>query len=412
MTWRAGPSPERAAKRVPGEPIMASKQANRLLRKLLEDEQDGLPFDEVTLRVMDRCGVQENTAETYVRRSDHTHVEHDMDGNKVVVSPEHASETMVHGDEVIEKEVGSPTGDKFGELDILEDVSHPLVEEIKQHETGYIRRRMGDKDMELNKKTDVQVFTSIMQDPDYSVQIIGKHGVGKDKLALHTCANTNRPVLRLVANDDPDFVDLIVGTYAPDGNGDFVHKKGLLTIAIQNGYTFILDEFNLLSGKVQSMLNMILESADQNRLVIPETNEVINPHPQFKFVATQNPDEVGYSGRESVDQATGSRFIPMTLPPLDGESERMVVAQETHWDKDSYDLRQLLREDGGVITGARTLHDMGKVSTWVSTRDVIQVGRMTEKLGSVRAAAELVLLGRADPEDKDPIGDCISDHRW
>jgi nitric oxide reductase NorQ protein/cobaltochelatase CobS len=335
-----------------------------------------------------------------------------MDGGKVVVDPEESDETIIHdSDGMLEQEVGDPRGDTFGELPVLEDNGHPEVP--REHETGYIRRRMtGGSYSSLSRKTDVQVVSSAMADSDFSTLLIGKHGVGKDKLILHICAKTNRPVIRLVANDDPDFIDLLVGTYQPNGDGDFVHKKGLLTIAIENGYTFVIDEFNALTGKVQTMLNMILESSDQNQLTIPETNEVIEPHEQFRFVATQNPNEVGYGGREDLDQATSSRFIPIEVPPLETSGEKKVVAGQTSWDENDRELDILLSEDGGVITGIRSLKEMGKVSTWVSTRDVIQIGRMAERLGDVQAAAELVLLGRASPEDKDAIQSNLQDQNW
>ena len=402
------PEPERVARRAPGENM--SQQANKLLKELLEERPDGIPWDEAVEEVKTTCGVKENTAETYIRRSEHASKELTIDGDKMVVQPG-SGETIIHDeDKITGIEVGDPTSSKFGELTILEDIGHPEVP--KEHEEGYYRRRMADDDSELSRKTDVQVVTSTMALEDFSTLLIGKHGVGKDKLVLHICAKTNRPTVRLVANDDPDFVDLLVGTFTPNEDGDFVHKKGLLSIAMEKGYTFILDEFNALSGKVQTMLNKILEESGKNQLLIPETNQVINPHPEFKFVATQNPNEIGYGGREEIDAATGSRFVPVEIPPLDEETEKKVVAANTGWSENSKELDLLLRPDGGVFRGIRALHDQGKISTWVSTRDAIQIGQMAEKLGSTQAAADLVLSGRADPEDRDPIRSAILDNNW
>ena len=388
-----------------------SKQANKFLKQFLDDREEGARWERVVNEVQRTCGVQSNTAEQYIRRSDEAIAEETADGDRKVFSPEYAGAAATAEDgKLLEKEVGEPTGQTFGELEILQDVGHPEVP--TEHENDYIRRRMSNDGSALGRKTDIKVVTSAMADDDFSTMLEGKHGVGKDKLVLHICAKTNRPVVRLVANDDPDFVDLLIGTYAPDSSGNFTRKKGLLQVAIENGYTFILDEFNSLSGKVQTMLNKMLEDSDQSTLVIPETNEVIEPHEQFNFVATMNPNEVGYGGREDLDQATASRFIPIEIPPLQESGEKRVVASASDWDQDNPDLDRLLRNDGGVISGIRTLHDMGKVSTWVSTRDVIQIARMAEKLNDTKAAAELVLVGRASPEDKDPIQSNIDDHNW
>lgn len=387
-----------------------SQQANKFLEEFLADRGE-VPFDRVVQEVRHACDVKRNTAQTYIRKSDKAAIEMTPDGDKVVVEPGTNGTTVIHEeDEVLEQEVGDRTGSKFGSLPVLEDEGHPEVP--RAHETGYFRRRMGDGSSGLGQKTDVQVVTATMVDPDFSTLLKGKHGVGKDKCVLHICANTNRPVIRLVANDDPDFVDLLVGTYRPDGDGGFTFKKGLLTVAIENGYTFVMDEFNSLSGKVQTMLNKILEGSDQSKLVIPETNQIIKPHEEFIFVGTMNPNELGYGGREDLDQATGSRFVPVPMPPLGEDAEKQVVAQETDWEKDGQELDKLLRENGGVVAGLRNMHEMGNIATWVSTRDVIQIGRMAQRLGDIEAACEVVLVGRADPTDKQTIKNAIKDQRW
>lgn len=391
---------------------MATKKANELLRDLVERGEDGAYSHEVAVeKVQKACNIKKESAKAYIRRADSVAIETRMNGEKVITKPGDG-ETVIHDEgEVLEKEVGKPTGSYFSELEVLEDVGHPMVS--TESKDGYIRRRMGSGEGKsaLSRKTDVQVVTSTMSLEDFSTLLIGKHGVGKDHLALHICANTNRPDIRLVANDDPDFVDLLVGSYAPDGDGEWEHRKGLLTVAIENGYTFILDEFNALSGKVQTMLNMILEDADKSQLVIPESNEVIEPHPEFNFIGTMNPNEIGYSGREDLDQATGSRFVPVEIPPLQEEGERKVVAANSELGWNSSDMDNLLGS-GGIIPAVRSLHEMGQTSTWYSTRDVIQIAQMAEKLGDVQSAAEVVMVGRAEPTDRDPIRDEITDKKW
>lgn len=399
-----------------------SKKADSFLADHLDEREDGLDWDVAVSDVSVKCGVQSNTAEQYIRRSPAAVIEETADG-RVVKLPKYAGTTITKtDDEIVEQPVGKPTGKKFGNIPILQDVGHPEVP--TDAKTGYIRRRMNpnnassstsnrqSQSSDLSRKTDVQVVTSAMADPDFSTLLIGKHGVGKDYLIMHICANINQPVVRLVANDDPDFVELLIGTFAPDENGDFVRQKGLLQISLENGYCLVLDEFNNLSGKVQTMLNKILEDSGKNELVIPQTNEVIEPHEEFRFVGTMNPNDVGYGGREELDQATGSRFIPIKLPALEQSGEKKVVAQETNWDEDGRELRRLLDADSGLITGLRNLHYMGKLPTYISTRDVIQIGRMSERLGSPEAGAEIVLSGRVGPEHEETVRSEIYDTQW
>lgn len=386
-----------------------SKQADRVLREMLENREQ-VPWETAVREVRQRCGVKTNTAETYIRRSDESESEKDADGNRYVV-PKGGSATRSGDDKtIVEKPPGEPTGRTYGNVEILEDIRHPEVPAWA--ENGYIKRRMSDNpDSALYRKTDVEVVSAGISDKDFSTLLIGPHAAGKDFLILHIAANAHVPTIRLVAKDDPDFVDLLFGGYTPSESGGLERGKGLLQIAIENGYWFILDEFNSLSGKLQTTLHKLLEDSNQSHLVIPETNEVIEPHEQFRFIGTMNPNEMGYGSREEVDQATGSRFFPMRIPPLGEDGERQAVAKKTHWDSDSPTLRNLIGNDG-VISGLRQLHEMGKLTMRISTRDVIQIGRLAKQLNDPKAATESVLLGRVDGSNQETVQSKINDTRW
>lgn len=381
-----------------------SEQANKLLKNELENREDGLFWDDAVALVADKCDVKPNTAETYIRRSDKATTETRADGNKYVVSPRATiDETTFDEEHVLKMEVGDRTSDRFASLPILEDVGHPLVPE--GHEKGYFRRKVA------GKESDINVVTAAMADPDYSVLLEGEAGVGKDRLILHIAAKTNRPVVRVAASSNEDLVEILIGHYSASEDGGFEFRKGLATIAVEYGYILIIDEFNMLDGKTQARLNQLLEDADQAKLTIPETNEVIEPHDEFIFVATQNPRKVGYGGVESLNMATKSRFYPVEIPALEPTAERNVIANESNWDADARELDNLLGR-GGVIPSLRNLYEIGKISVWVSTRDVIKIARMAESIGNVRTASEIVLVGLADPEDKEPIRSAINDRNW
>lgn len=394
---------------------MPSKQSKQVMRSVIEENgEETVLFTELVETLQDKCGIAERSAETYIHDFKETLVTKNTEGQRVVSLTDGEEEVemtgsgQVQGDSVA-MEVGEATDEDVGNLAVLENVGHPMV---PSGHDDYVPRRMGEESTALGKIIDTRAVANTMSNPDFSTLLVGKHGIGKDKLILHLCEKTNRPLIRLVGNDDADFVSLLVGGYSPDENGDFRHQKGLLTLAIEYGYVFMIDEFNALSGKVQTMLNMILEDSDQKQLVIPETNEVIEPHDEFRFVATMNPNEVGYGGREMLDHATSSRFFPIDLPPLDEEAERRVVASQTDWSKDSDALDMLLRSNGGIVSSIRNNYEMGNISTWVSTRDVIQIAQMSQPLDSVEAATEMVLTGRATPEDEEAIRSTIRDQNW
>ncbi|MFB6282577.1 MAG: AAA family ATPase [Halobacteria archaeon] len=383
-----------------------SKQADRLLSNLLEGrEDDSIDYEKAVWEVEEICGVQRNTAETYIRRSDEVKKVINEFGDTELVDPFDSQDAVeLDDDEVLEMEVGDATSKKFSELEKLEDVGHPHVPDSD----NYIRRKC------IGKQTDVTVVTSAMADDDFGTLLVGEAGVGKDKCVEHICAKTNRAMLRVTASGDEDFVDLLIGHYAPAGNGDggFEYKHGLLPIAMRNGYTLVIDEINMLSGKVQSQLNGVLEDSDKRHLTIPETNETIKPHKEFNIVGTMNPQKIGYGGTEKLNKAFESRFIEIPFPGLDESAEKRVVAQATQWDSTDENLDRLLKESGGIVSGIRVMYEAGQLSTWVSTRDVMKIAKMTEKLGKTKTATELVLTGIADPNDEDTIRSAIEDQNW
>src|ERR1700719_4089738 len=82
----------------------------------------------------------------------------------------------------------------------------------------------------------------------------------------------------------------------------------MLVEAVRKGYWVVLDELNLAPSDVLEALNRLL---DENReLFLPETQEVIHPHPNFMLFATQNPAGL-YGGRKTLSRAFRNRFLEL-----------------------------------------------------------------------------------------------------
>ena len=78
--------------------------------------------------------------------------------------------------------------------------------------------------------------------------------------------------------------DEYIGTYSPDQTGKLVFKRGLLVEAMVKGCWLILDELNLARSEILEALNRLLD--DNRELYVPEINQVIKPHPDFRIFAT------------------------------------------------------------------------------------------------------------------------------
>ncbi|ELP83599.1 hypothetical protein EIN_000220 [Entamoeba invadens IP1] len=98
-----------------------------------------------------------------------------------------------------------------------------------------------------------------------------------------------------VNNHEQTDVQEYLGSYVPTEDGKLVFQEGILVEAVRKGNWIVLDELNLAPSEVLEALNRLLEF--NKELYIPETQEVVKPHPQFMLFATQNPPNT-YGGRK------------------------------------------------------------------------------------------------------------------
>jgi midasin len=94
---------------------------------------------------------------------------------------------------------------------------------------------------------------------------------------------------RYVRINNHEHTDLqeYVGTYVSGRDGQLIFQEGILVQALREGHWIVLDELNLAPTDVLEALNRLLD--DNRELLIPETQEVVRPHPDFMLFATQNP---------------------------------------------------------------------------------------------------------------------------
>ena len=85
----------------------------------------------------------------------------------------------------------------------------------------------------------------------------------------------------------------------------------------------ILDELNLAPSEVLEALNRLLD--DNRELYLPEINEVVKPHPNFRLFATQNPAGA-YGGRKPLSRAFRNRFVEIHMADIP-EDEMIIILE-------------------------------------------------------------------------------------
>jgi midasin len=130
-----------------------------------------------------------------------------------------------------------------------------------------------------------------------------------------------------------------LGSYVSAVDGSLHFQEGLLVESLRNGYWIVLDELNLAPTDVLEALNRLLD--DNRELLIPETQEVIRPHPDFMLFATQNPAGL-YGGRKHLSRAFRNRFLEMHFDDIPVDELTEILHQRTQipesWSKRIVDV--------------------------------------------------------------------------
>jgi midasin len=140
----------------------------------------------------------------------------------------------------------------------------------------------------------------------FPVLIEGPTSSGKTSSIEYLAKRTGHRFVRINNHEHTDIQEYL-GSYVSDPlTGKLVFKDGLLVQALRFGHWIVLDELNLAPTDVLEALNRLLD--DNRELVIPETQEVVRPHPHFMLFATQNPPGL-YAGRKVLSRAFRNRFL-------------------------------------------------------------------------------------------------------
>lgn len=158
----------------------------------------------------------------------------------------------------------------------------------------------------------------------FPVLIEGPTSSGKTSSIEYLAKRTGHEFIRINNHEHTDIQEYI-GSYVSDPvTGKLVFKDGLLVQALRKGSWIVLDELNLAPTDVLEALNRLLD--DNRELVIPETHEVVRPHPHFMLFATQNPPGL-YAGRKILSRAFRNRFLEVHFEDVPQAELEVILCQ-------------------------------------------------------------------------------------
>ncbi|CAE6347638.1 unnamed protein product [Rhizoctonia solani] len=158
----------------------------------------------------------------------------------------------------------------------------------------------------------------------FPVLIEGPTSSGKTSSVEYLAKQTGHRFVRINNHEHTDLQEYL-GSYMTDpATGKLKFHDGVLVRALRAGDWIVLDELNLAPTDVLEALNRLLD--DNRELVVPETNEVIRPHPNFMLFATQNPPGL-YAGRKVLSRAFRNRFLEVHFDDVPQDELETILCQ-------------------------------------------------------------------------------------
>ncbi|QHS74848.1 AAA family ATPase midasin [Saccharomyces paradoxus] len=184
-----------------------------------------------------------------------------------------------------------------------------------QEQAHYIITPFVEKNMmNLVRATSGKRFPVLIQGPTSS---------GKTSMIKYLADITGHKFVRINNHEHTDLQEYL-GTYVTDDTGKLSFKEGVLVEALRKGYWIVLDELNLAPTDVLEALNRLLD--DNRELFIPETQEIVHPHPDFLLFATQNPPGI-YGGRKILSRAFRNRFLELHFDDIPQDELEIILRE-------------------------------------------------------------------------------------
>ena len=269
---------------------------------------------------------------------------------------------------------------------------------IKNKEKVDEKFKPKDIPFEDNAKLLEQVSIAISK--SMPVLLIGETGTGKTSLVRHLACMTNNAFVRVNHNGGTTIEEL-VGRWVAVG-GETVWVDGLLVEAMKKGWWILADEINAASAEINFVYHSVLD--DDGRIVLVEKgNEVVIPHPNFRFFGAMNPP-TEYAGTKELNKALMSRFVVVKVDFPNPKIEEKILVDRTGIEPDV--AERMVR----CAAEIRINHQKEQIRFVFSTRDLIMWATMHKVYKKYLVSAEMTVLNKISDDDSESVKDILGIH--
>lgn len=290
----------------------------------------------------------------------------------------------------VEEPIGETLDKEFNGLTVHEPIDHPFIDDESKYDNLQTRTLISGEE-------DISFIPRLIQENDYSVLLEGHAGIGKNYLLDHILAKTNRPSLRINIDSSMLSKDLL-GVHKIGQDRTVVWDPGPIPKAVQYGWTVIVDEPNVAREGVMLCLQQLAEK--DGVLHVKGENSVIEPHPAFRVVFTQNPSTAEYRGTEELNDSFMSRIYKVKMPYLGEDEESDLLYQLVNNDRE-----RLTRKDCTNLVSLanrfRSQVDDNARLPRITTRDLQKVAPAADGPVTIEGATRLVIQGCLGSRDNE-----------
>lgn len=246
--------------------------------------------------------------------------------------------------------------------------------------------------------------------------LTGPTGSGKTSLVTEIFGRLNWPLQVFTCTETFEFNQLrgnwLYQTKPGQSAPEMIFQPGPLLTAMKEGHGLLINEADIAPAGEMSGLNDVIEGRP---LYVPETKELIKPHPLFRLIVTANSKGCGdvtgaYAGiqRQNIAAMDRYRFLEVNYPEpavevdlLAGIFRESLGSEAKRIAEQFVQLANKLRDQ---FIGNENGNGEGTISVPMSTRTLTRWAYLTQDYcGRPHDALNEALLNRCSASDKEAI---------
>ena len=238
--------------------------------------------------------------------------------------------------------------------------------------------------------------TSNTKEGGFPVLIQGPTSAGKTSMIEYLANYSGNCFVRINNHEHTDLQQYL-GTYVSGADGKLQFQEGLLVRAMRKGYWIVLDELNLAPTDVLEALNRLLD--DNRELLIPETQEIVKPHENFRLFATQNPPGM-YGGRKVLSRAFRNRFLELHFDDIPEDELEFILQKRSRYTSPS-DCKRIVSVYRELSTLRQSTRVFEQKNSFATLRDLFRWAlRDSQTREEIAANGFMLLAERVRNEDE------------